>query len=591
MTHHKMLEHWLPVLRWARGYGKAHFAADTVAATVVTLMLVPQALAYAMLAGLPPETGLYASTLPLLAYALLGSSRSLAVGPAAVTSLMTAAAAGALAQAGTPAYTQAALWLALMSGVMLALMGMLRLGFIAQFLSHPVLSGFVSATGLLIAASQLKHLLGVGLQGQTLPALLAELPGALPRLHLPTLVVGAISLALLLLARRYAKAALLRLGAKPFMADLGSKGAPVLVIALSIVGSWYLGLAGLGVKVVGDVPAALPSLALPAWNAQTGAIVHALWVPALLISLVGFVESVSIGQSLAARHRERIEPSAELRGLGMSNIAASLVGGFPVTGGFSRSVVNYDAGARTPAAGLYTGLALLLAALFVTPLLRELPQATLAATIVVAVLSLVDFGAFGRIWRYARTDFIALLVTFVLTLTEGLEAGLIGGVSVSVVLLLYRSSRPHIAVVGRVPGTEHYRNVLRHDVQTQPWLLGLRVDESLYFANARYLEDHIAAQVAQRPAIRDVVLQCTAVNDIDASALESLETIDARLAESGVRLHLSEVKGPVMDRLRHSDFLRHLSGQVFLTHHQAVTQLTEDQSRAAGTSSASSTTR
>jgi SulP family sulfate permease len=296
---------------------------------------------------------------------------------------------------------------------------------------------------------------------------------------------------------------------------------------------------------------------------------------------VGFVESVSVGQSLAAKRRERIDPDAELRALGLSNLGAGLSGGFPVTGGFSRSVVNFDAGARTPAAGIYTAVGLALAALFLTPWLFHLPQATLAATIMVAVLTLVDVGVFARTWHYAKADFIALFLTFGLTLAVGVEAGLIAGVSASVLLLLYRTSRPHIAVVGQVPGTEHYRNVLRHAVMEQPGILGLRVDESLYFANARFLEDTIAAQVAVRPGVRHVVLQCSAVNDIDASALESLETINARLQASGVQLHLSEVKGPVHDRLQRSHLLTELSGQVFLTHHQAVQALLGPQTKEA----------
>jgi SulP family sulfate permease len=317
----------------------------------------------------------------------------------------------------------------------------------------------------------------------------------------------------------------------------------------------------------------MPPLTLPNLSAQSLGLLQELLVPALLISLVGFVESVSVGQSLAARRRERIDPDAELRALGLSNLGAGLSGGFPVTGGFSRSVVNFDAGARTPAAGIFTALGLALAALFLTPWLYHLPQATLAATIMVAVLTLVDFQVFGRTWRYAKADFTALLLTFVLTLLAGVEAGLVAGVGVSVLLLLLRTSRPHIATVGQVPGTEHYRNVLRHQVVTHPNVLSLRVDESLYFANARYLEDHVAAAVAMQPALRHVVLQCSAINDIDASALESLETIDQRLHAAGLQLHLSEIKGPVMDRLNRTDFLHHLSGRVFLSHHQAVLAL------------------
>lgn len=564
---------WLPILEWSRRYTAQHAAADGVAAAVVTLMLIPQSLAYALLAGLPPQAGLYASMAPLLLYAVFGSSNTLAVGPAAVTSLMTAAAAGAAAMQTGAAHAEAALWLALLSGVLMLLMGAVRLGFVAHFLSHPVVSGFVSASGLLIAASQLKHLLGIPIKGDTLPGLLIQVPGQWGQVHWPTLAMGGLALVGLWSARRHLKPLLRRCGVPPFAADSAAKAAPVLALVLSIAVAAKFELAGAGMKVVGAVPAGLPPLTWPSWRGETPQLVQALLVPALLISLVGFVESVSVGQSLAAKRRERIDPDAELRGLGASNIGAALTGGFPVTGGFSRSVVNFDAGARTPAAGVLTAFGLALAALFLTPWLYHLPQATLAATIVVAVLSLVDFGAFARTWRYSRTDFVALALTFGLTLGVGVEAGLVAGVGSSLLLWLYRSSRPHIATVGQVPGTEHYRNVLRHEVLTQPQILGLRVDESLYFANARYLEDHVATQVASHPQVRHVVLQCSAVNDIDASALESLEAIAERLKDAGVALHLSEVKGPVMDRLQRSDFLFHLTGEVFLSHHQAVTKL------------------
>lgn len=566
---------WFPILDWGRQYDRAQLAADGVAAAVVTLMLIPQSLAYALLAGLPPQAGLYASMAPLVLYALMGSSSSLAVGPAAVTSLMTAASVGALVAQGTAAYAEAALWLALLSGALMLLMGAARLGFIANFLSHPVVSGFVSASGLLIAASQLKHLLGLSLQGETLVQLLPQLWQQIGRVHAPTASVGLGALALLLWARKGLKPGLRRLGASPTSADLAGKAAPVAVLLLSIGLAALLDLAGRGVRIVGDVPQGLPPLTWPDLSLRSLPTVQALLVPALLISLVGFVESVSVGQSLAARRRERIDPDAELRALGLSNLGAGLSGGFPVTGGFSRSVVNFDAGARTPAAGLLTALGLALAALFLTPWLYHLPQTTLAATVMVAVLTLVDLKVFSRTWHYSRADFTALLITFALTLVAGVEYGLLAGVGVSVLLLLLRTSRPHIATVGQVPGTEHYRNVSRHQVVTHPGILSLRVDESLYFANARYLEDHVAALVAAQPALRHVVLQCSAVNDIDASALESLESIDHRLQTARLKLHLSEVKGPVMDRLQRSDFLQHLSGQVFLSHHQAVQTLAQ----------------
>jgi SulP family sulfate permease len=317
----------------------------------------------------------------------------------------------------------------------------------------------------------------------------------------------------------------------------------------------------------------LPPLTLPAWDL-------ALWkdlaMPALLISVVGFVESVSVGQTLAAKRRQRIEPDQELVALGASNVSAALTGGFPVTGGFARSVVNFDAGAQTPAAGVFTAVGLLLASLLLTPALFYLPQATLSATIIVAVLSLVDLGMLRRTWAYSRTDFVAVLSTLLATLVAGVEVGLVVGVGVSLALFLYRTSRPHIAEVGLVSGTEHFRNVLRHTVQTSPRLVTLRMDESLYFANARALEDRVNDAVAEHPELAHLVLQCSAINDIDASALGSLEAIEKRLRDAGIALHLSEVKGPVMDRLQKTHFLDALTGKVFLTQFQAVHELTPE---------------
>jgi SulP family sulfate permease len=314
----------------------------------------------------------------------------------------------------------------------------------------------------------------------------------------------------------------------------------------------------------------LPPFTLPLWDA---ALWKSLAMPALLISVVGFVESVSVGQTLAAKRRQRIEPDQELLALGASNMAASLSGGFPVTGGFARSVVNFDAGAQTPAAGVFTAMGIMLATLFLTPALYYLPQATLAATIVVAVLSLVDVGIFRRTWVYSKADFAAALATLLVTLGLGVETGLVAGVGVSLALYLLRTSRPHIAQVGQIQGTEQFRNVRRHAVITHARVMGLRVDENLYFANCRALEDRINREVAQHPALAHLVLQCSAINHIDASALESLEAIAVRLHEAGIALHLSEVKGPVMDRLRGTHFLHSLPGKVYMSQFQAMEDL------------------
>lgn len=564
------LKRLLPILDWGRRYNRATLGSDLLAAVIVTLMLIPQSLAYAMLAGLPPEVGLYASIAPLLLYALFGSSRVLAVGPVAVVSLMTATAIGQYADSGSPQYWEAAIALAFLSGLMLLAMGLLRLGFLANFLSHPVISGFISASGILIAFSQLKVILGIDASGQSLPQLIPAMLAALPQTHALTLAMGIAATVFLFWVRKGLKPLLMARGMPAKRADALAKAGPVLAIIATTLLTWLAGWDGQGVRIVGEVPAGLPPLLMPSFD---GALWQQLWMPALLISVVGFVESVSVGQTLAAKRRQRIEPDQELVALGASNMGAAFSGGFPVTGGFARSVVNFDAGARTPAAGVFTAIGIALASLLLTPALYYLPHATLAATIIVAVLSLVDFSILKHTWRYSKADFAAVAATLLATLLVGVEAGLIAGVGLSLLLYLWRTSRPHIAEVGLMPGTEHFRNVLRHPVLTSPSLVSLRVDESLYFANARALEDRINQAVAANPELRHLVLQCSAINSIDASALESLEAINQRLLSAGIGFHFSEIKGPVMDRLQRSDFLDHLNGQVFLSQYQAVQTL------------------
>lgn len=564
------VKRFLPLLSWLPGYGRSQAASDLVAAVIVTVMLIPQSLAYALLAGLPAQVGLYASILPLVVYAVFGTSRTLSVGPVAVASLMTAAALAPLAEAGTPEYIAGAVLLAVMSGLMLLAMGLLRLGFLANFLSHPVISGFITASGIVIAASQLKHLFGVQASGHNLLEILQSLAVSIDQLNGPTLAIGSGALVFLLLARKRLNRWLSAAGLSSRLADIMTKTAPILAVLVTTLAAWQLDLGAQGVKLVGAVPAGLPQLTLPSLD-------WALWqqlaVSALLISVVGFVESVSVGQTLAAKRRQRIDPDQELVGLGAANVSAGLSGGMPVTGGFSRSVVNFDAGAQTPAAGAYTAVGIALATLFLTPAIAYLPQATLAATIIVAVSTLIDLPALARTWRYSRPDFGAMLATILLTLVHSVEAGIIAGVGLSIGLFLYRTSRPHSAVVGRVPGTEHFRNVLRHEVELCPKVTFLRVDESLYFANARFLEERVMDLIAGEPELKHLVLVCPAVNLVDASALESLETINERLKAAGVTLHLSEVKGPVMDRLKKTELLANLSGEVFLSTFEAWQRL------------------
>jgi sulfate permease, SulP family len=389
-------------------------------------------------------------------------------------------------------------------------------------------------------------------------------------LNLPTLVIGVASIFFLFWVRKGLKPLLIRFSLAPRTAELTAKAGPIMAVAASILAVVGLELEAKGVSTVGTIPQGLPPFTVPVID-------PGLWsqllVPAFLISVIGFVESVSVAQTLAAKRRQRIVPDQELIGLGASNLAAAFSGGYPITGGFARSVVNFDAGAETPAASAFTAICIAVAALFLTPLLAALPIATLAATIIVAVLSLVDFKTPQAIWRYSRPDFAALATTITATLLFGIEPGVIAGVMLSLALFLWRASRPHAAIVGRVPGTEHFRNVKRHDVITVPHLLTIRIDEALTYLNARWLEAFVLEQVALHPDLKHLILMCSAVNAIDASALESLEAINHRLADGGISLHLSEIKGPVMDALKDSTLLDDLTGEVFLSQNDAFSKL------------------
>lgn len=561
----------LPPLEWLGSYSRGMFASDALAAAIVTIMLIPQSLAYALLAGLPAEMGLYASILPLVAYAIFGSSRTLSVGPVAVVSLMTATAVGKVAASGSLGYASAAIAMALLSGVMLIGMGLLRFGHLANLLSHPVVSGFITASGIIIALSQLRHIFGISAHGETLPTLLHSLAEGMSGLNIVTLLTGGAALAFLFWVRSGFAPLLRRIGFKAGIAGMLAKTGPVLVIVATTLASALLDFETLGVALVGEVPSGLPAFSVPTIDL---ALWRELAVSALLISVIGFVESVSVGKTLAAKRRQRVDANQELVALGAANVAASVSGGFPVTGGFSRSIVNFDAGAQTQLASVLTAVGIAVAALTLTPVLYYLPKATLAATIIVAVTSLIDTKLLILAWRYSRADFTAVAVTIGATLLLGVELGVLSGIAVSIALHLQKTSQPHIAVVGQVPGTEHFRNIERHQVITYPSIVSMRIDESLYFANAGYMENAIYALIAERDdELKHIILQCTAVNEIDLSALEALEAVVERLNEQGIQLHLSEVKGPVMDALKRSDFLSHLSGQVFLSQHQACEAL------------------
>lgn len=544
-----------------------------MAGLIVAIMLVPQGMAYALLAGLPPEVGLYASIVPLVFYGLLGSSRALAVGPVAIVSLMVATTLGEITEAGGAGYVAGAVLLAFLSGAILLAMGLARLGFLVNFLSHPVISGFSSAAALVIGFSQLKHLLGFNIpRSHLITETIAHAAMHIGQLNLVTAGIAVVSLVLLLVFRSrvagWAKSA----GFSAAVADAVAKTGPLAAVLISTVAVWLLALdQTAGVKIVANIPAGLPPLTMPGLDL---ALIQQLLPAAALISVVGFLESVSVAKSLASKRRQKIDADQELIALGAANIGAALTGGYPVTGGFSRSLVNFTAGAVTPMASIITAGLIALTVLLFTPLLYFLPKATLAAIIILAVANLIDFKTLREAWIYNKADAASLISTFFAVLTLGIEMGILAGAGLSIVLYLWRTSRPHMAEVGRVGETEHFRNVLRHEVQTDPKILAVRVDESLYFANTAQLEDALLSRVAERPEIDHLVLIMSAVNFIDASALETLETLIERLRDSGVVLHMAEVKGPVMDRLERVHFLDTLgSGQVYLSTHAAMKDL------------------
>lgn len=570
-----MKARWLPT--WLATYDRGKAAQDLVAGIVVTILLVPQSLAYSMLAGLPPHVGMYASILPLVAYAVLGSSMTLSVGPVAVASLMTASAVAPLAAAGSAEYVLLAMLLALMGGVVLLLLGLLRMGFVANLLSHPVISGFVTGSAVLIALGQLKPLLGIPAKGETALELAVSLFSRAGNLHVPTAVLGLSSVLALWASRRFLAGGLRRAGMGNKSAEIVAKLAPMVVVLLAIAAVVGFGLdTDAGVGVVGSIPAGLPSLAL---TLPTMGQLQALAVPAVMIALIGFVESVSVAQSLAIKRGERINPDAELRGLGAANLASAISGGFPVTGGFARSVVNFAAGARTPLAGVIAAVFMGAVLLGLTGLFERLPLAVLAATIIVAVVGLVDFATVRHAWHYDRADALAWLVTAVGVLALGVEAGVGFGVAMSIGTFLWRASRPHIAVVGRVGESEHFRNERRFAVRTYPGLLLMRVDESLFFANMPAVLGRIEEEIERQGDTRHLVLDLSSVSHIDLTAVEALQRLHADLRERGIELHLAEVRGPVMDRLEQTELPRKLAHKPFLNLHEATGALVPAVSR------------
>ncbi|HKY92068.1 MAG TPA: SulP family inorganic anion transporter [Nevskiaceae bacterium] len=564
---------WLPLVADLAATRGRTVPQDALAGTITAILLIPQALAYALLAGLPAQVGLYASVVPPIVYAFLGTSRTLAVGPVAIAAVMVAAALGGYADDDPARYLSGALILSASSGAILLAFAAMRLGWLTYFISHPVLSGFTTGAAVTIIGTQLAPLTGIAVpRDASFAQTLGHLVRSAADVHGVTAAFGAATIVALLLARAPLAVALRRAGVAPETTRIVGRTAPLVLVVTATLISGVLDLdERAGLSVVGAIPRGLPGLEV-AFLQVDGWL--ALLPAALMIAVIGYVESISVAKALAFRRRERIDPDRELFSLGATNVAGAFFGAMPVAGGFARSVVNFEAGARTQAAALVTALWVGLAAMFFTGLLHDLPKAVLAGIIVVAVYQLVDLASVKRAWAYDRTDGTAQAATIAGVLLLGIEHGLLAGIALGTAFFLYKTSRPHIAVVGRVPGTEHYRNVLRKRVETWPQLLLLRVDENLYFANAPRVETQLMDLVLDRPELRHVVLMLSGVGHIDASSLEMLESFAQSLEDKGICLHLAEIKGPVMDRLEGTPFLEHLGPErVHLSTDAAVKRL------------------
>jgi len=550
-----------PARKWLGHYQLSSFKSDLIAACIVLAMLVPQGMAYAMLAGLPPIMGIYASILPMIIYAFTGSSTTLSIGPVAIISMMVFAALNPLFAVGSTAYIEAACLLALLVGIISLLLGLFRFGFLIQLISHPVIQSFIIASALLIALGQLKFLLDVPLQTSNIPEFIISFSQNFHAISLTGISFGFISVLILFFLP------------KLIQSNFLNKTLPLLLVLFSIAVISFLGNDDQAIRTVGIIPTGLPSLDFPTWNIS---LVQQLLPSAFMIAMISFVESLAIAQATALQKRDDLNSNQELIALGLANIAAGINSGFPVSGSLSRTVVNTDAGAKTPMSGVVSSLLMIVVSLYLTDFFQNLPLAVLAATIFVSIWKLVTLAPFIETWKYSKADGLAMWVTFFGVTCLDISTGLIIGIVLTFALLLWRISRPHIAVIGLIEGTQHFRNISNYNVITTPAIVSFRVDENLSFLNAHVLKGHVITEVSQNPLLQHVVINCSSISNIDLSALEMLEDLNQELKQLQIQMHLSEIKSPVMDRLAKSQLINELTGQIFLSHYQAIQTLSPE---------------
>ena len=550
------LSRYVPILEWLPAYHRRAFRGDLQAGITVAVMLVPQGMAYAMLAGLQPIYGLYAGIVPLLLYAFFGTSRQLSVGPVALVSLLILAGVGALAERGSPEFIGLAISTALLAGLIQVSLGLFRLGFLVNFLSHPVITGFTSAAAFIIGFSQLGNLLGLSIpRSNYIHELVVHAVRNWQAINLPTLLLGLSGIALILILRKINRT---------------WPGALIAVLIFTLI-VWVSGLHEKGVEVVGTVPQGLPKFTIPTLNLD---LIGDLAPLALTICLISFIESLAIAKTIEAKHKTyKVDANQELFALGLTKIGGAFFQSYPTTGSFTRSAVNNEAGAQTGVSSIISALLVALTLLFLTPLFYFLPKAILASIVVVAVLGLIGYKEAIALWRTDRRDFAMLLATFVATLVLGIQQGVAVGVLLSLALVIYRNSIPHVAVLGKLPDSDHYRNVSRFPrAEQDDHLLIVRFDAQLYFGNANYFKDNLEELAVEKgPQLRTLVLDASSMHDIDSSGLHALEEIVEFLYSRKVQLYITGAIGPVRDLLYKSGLMDRIGkGHHFLTVPEAV---------------------
>jgi len=559
----KMIRKFLPITSWLPNYNRSQFRGDLSAGVTVGVMLIPQGMAYALIAGLPAIYGLYASTIPLIIYALLGTSRQLAVGPVAMISLLTATGIGAIADADLSTYILLASTLALMVGLIQCLLGLFRLGFIINFLSHPVISGFTSAAAIIIGFSQLKHLLGIDIPRSQFVLNIVE--NVLNQMHLinwVTVVIGLVGVVIIMLLRKYNKSI---------------PGALVVVI-LGILGVYSFGLEAYDVGIVGEVPSGLPALKVPSLDSG-------IWLDllpiAVTIAFIGFMESIAVAKAIQSRHRDyKIDSNQEFLAIGSANIGAAFMQSFPVAGGFSRTAVNDQAGAKSGMASIISAVIVMLTLLFLTSLFYYLPKAILAAVIMVAVFGLIDIKEAFDLWKTHRKDFWMLVATFLATLSMGIEYGILIGVLLSIGMMVFETSRPHVAILGKVPKMPFYRNINRFEIiKEREDLLIFRFDARLYFANVTFFKELMDRHIERKgQKLKAIIINSESISAIDSSAIHALRELSQDCRTRGIEVFFTGVRGPVRDVMERGHLVAQFGvNNFFMNVHEAVEWYDTDQ--------------